>query len=52
MWQNLIPIPAIIKNPKGVSKGVVAMTVDGREMEGNKAPIFTKGVHHVEVVMG
>jgi cellobiose phosphorylase len=41
-----------VKNPKGVSKGVVAMTVDGREMEGNKAPIFTKGVHHVEVVMG
>ena len=41
-----------MKNPQGVSKGVRSMTVDGRLMAGNKAPVFTQGVHHVEVVLG
>ncbi len=41
-----------IKNPQGVSKGVKSMTVDGKLLKGNKAPVFTKGIHEVEVVMG
>jgi len=41
-----------IKNPKGVSKGVASMLVDGKPVAGNKAPVFHEGVHQVEVVMG
>jgi cellobiose phosphorylase len=41
-----------IKNPKGVSKGVASMVVDGKPLKGNKAPVFHSGVHLVEVVMG
>lgn len=41
-----------VKNPKGVSKGVLAMSVDGKPVKGCKAPVFTSGVHEVEVLMG
>lgn len=41
-----------VTNPNGVSKGVVKMVADGKEVEGNKAPVFTDGEHTVEVTMG
>jgi cellobiose phosphorylase len=41
-----------VKNPKGVCKGVASMVVDGKEIDSNVAPIFTKGVHKVEVTLG
>jgi cellobiose phosphorylase len=41
-----------VRNPKGVSKGVVSMTVNGDLIDGNKAPVFTSGEHTVEVVLG
>ena len=41
-----------VKNPKGVHKGVASMTVDGKKVDGNVAPIFTSGEHTVEVVLG
>ena len=42
-----------VKNPEGVTKGVVKMTVDGKEVPGNMAPVFKdKKVHDVEVLMG
>ena len=41
-----------VKNPSGVHKGVKTMVVDGNEIEGNVAPIFTSGEHTVEVVLG
>jgi len=41
-----------VKNPDGVSKGVVKMTVDGAEKEGNVVPAFSGGSHTIEVVLG
>ncbi|OQA13391.1 MAG: N,N'-diacetylchitobiose phosphorylase [Firmicutes bacterium ADurb.Bin356] len=41
-----------VKNPKGVSKGVVSVKVDGKDIEGQVLPIFEKGGHVVEVLMG
>lgn len=41
-----------IKNPKGVSKGVASMSVDGKAIQGNTAPVFHSGIHQVEVVLG
>jgi cellobiose phosphorylase len=41
-----------VKNPSHVSKGVKSMVVDGKSVEGNVAPVFTSGVHKVEVVLG
>ncbi|MFA6341525.1 MAG: glycosyl transferase [Fibrobacteraceae bacterium] len=41
-----------VKNPKGICKGVEKMVVDGKEIDSNVAPIFTKGVHSVEVTLG
>ncbi len=41
-----------VKNPKGVSRGVASMSVDGAPVQGCKAPVFTDGVHEVVVVMG
>jgi len=35
-----------------VSKGVASMTVDGKAVKGNTAPVFQGGVHEVEVVLG
>jgi cellobiose phosphorylase len=41
-----------VKNPKHVCKGVAKMVVDGKEIDSNVAPIFTKGIHKVEVTLG
>jgi cellobiose phosphorylase len=41
-----------VKNPSHVAKGVKSMIVDGKAVEGNKAPVFTSGEHTVEIVMG
>ena len=42
-----------IKNPQGVSKGVVKVTVDGVRINGNILPVFENGTsHEVEVIMG
>lgn len=42
-----------VKNPKGVSKGVSYLMVDGKKVMGNVAPEFEdKKVHKVEVTLG
>jgi len=42
-----------VNNPKNVSKGVVSLTVDGKEMEDNLVPLFEDGQEHeVVVIMG
>ncbi len=42
-----------VKNPNHVSKGVVKMIVDGKEVEGNIIPIAgDKQIHKVEVILG
>ena len=40
-----------ISNPKGVSKGILSMQVDGDSIEGNLIP-YAPGSHEVMVVMG
>lgn len=41
-----------VTNPKNVSKGVVKVVVNGKEIQGNKVPVFTSGEVNVEVTMG
>jgi len=42
-----------VSNPYNVSKGIKQMKVDGREIEGNKVPIFNDNkIHEVEVTLG
>ena len=42
-----------IKNPEGVSKGVIMLLVDGDLTKGNMIPILgNHGVHEVEVILG
>lgn len=41
-----------VSNPKNVSKGVLSFKVDGKDIGGYTAPVFTDGVHSVEVVLG
>lgn len=41
-----------VRNPDGVSKGVASMHIDGELVDGNKAPIFSRGEYKVEVTMG
>jgi cellobiose phosphorylase len=41
-----------VKNPDHVCKGVAKMVVDGQEIDSNVAPVFTKGIHKVEVTLG
>ena len=41
-----------VKNPNHVCKGVKAMTVDGKAVEGNVIPVCDGGEHTVEVVLG
>jgi len=42
-----------INNPDHVCRGVKAVTVDGKAIEGNVLPVFADGkVHQVEVVLG
>ena len=43
----------LVKNPKGVQKGVTAMTLDGQSISGNVLPILPAGhTAQVEVWMG
>ncbi|MBI4928222.1 MAG: glycosyl transferase [Anaerolineae bacterium] len=39
-------------NPRHVCKGVVRMTLDGKELEGNLLPALDGGVHQVTVELG
>ncbi len=42
-----------VKNPAHVSKGVAKLVVDGRELSGNKIPVFGDGGEHsAEVTLG
>ncbi len=41
-----------VSNPDHVCSGVKSMTVDGKPVEGNVAPVFANGTHEVEVVLG
>lgn len=41
-----------ITNPNHVSKGVKKVVVNGKEIEGNKVPVFTSGEVIVDVTMG
>lgn len=42
-----------VRNPRGLSKGVNSMRVDGRVMAGNLLPAFADGkTHSVEVILG
>lgn len=41
-----------ISNPNHVSKGVKKVVVNGKEIEGNKVPVFTSGEVIVDVTMG
>jgi len=41
-----------ITNPNHVSKGIVKLVVNGKEISGNKVPVFTSGDVIVEAVMG
>ena len=42
-----------IQNPNHVSKGVAALVVDGKAIEGNIIPDFKDGkLHQVEVTLG
>lgn len=40
-----------VRNPQHVCRGVIQVTVDGREIQGQVIPV-TEGEHKVEVVMG
>ena len=42
-----------VSNPNHVSKGALRMTVDGKMIEGNVAPIFEDdATHHIQLIMG
>lgn len=42
-----------VRNPEGISKGIRSISADGREIDGNKLPLFEDGrLHHIEVLMG
>jgi cellobiose phosphorylase len=42
-----------VNNPNRMCKGVVGMTIDGKPVEGNLAPVFCDGKEHiVEVTLG
>ncbi|MDR0940976.1 MAG: hypothetical protein LBM68_01985 [Bacteroidales bacterium] len=41
-----------VTNPNHVSKGVKKVVVNGKEIEGNKVPVFTSGEVVVDVTMG
>lgn len=42
-----------VRNPKGVSRGVKSLILDGKRVLGNHIPIFKDGKeHHVEVTLG
>jgi cellobiose phosphorylase len=42
-----------VKNPHHVCKGLLSVSVDGREIEGDVVPVFGDGkIHHVDVTLG
>ncbi len=42
-----------VRNPDKVSKGVIKMTVDGNQIDGNIVPIFNDNkIHNIKVIMG
>jgi len=42
-----------VNNPNHEYKGIVGMTIDGKPVEGNLAPVFCDGKEHlVEVTLG
>jgi cellobiose phosphorylase len=42
-----------VRNPKGISKGVQSLMVDGTPVAGNVVPIFEDGeIHRVEAILG
>ncbi|WP_340111380.1 GH36-type glycosyl hydrolase domain-containing protein [Maribellus mangrovi] len=41
-----------VVNPKGVSKGVQQMLIDGELVEGNRIPVMADGIHKVKVKLG
>ena len=40
-----------IENPKGLEKGAVSVTVDGKAIEGTRLPLFDGGRHEVNVTI-
>jgi cellobiose phosphorylase len=41
-----------VRNPHGVSRGVVRLTVDGHALEGSVVPLLGPGEHAIEVELG
>ena len=42
-----------VKNPGAVSRGILSISIDGKEIEGNTVPVFNDGKKHsIEVIMG
>lgn len=41
-----------VRNPKGVSKGVASVRINGKEHAGNLLPLLAAGTHQIEVTMG
>lgn len=41
-----------VRNPKGVSKGVASVRINGKEHAGNLLPLLPSGTHQIEVTMG
>ena len=39
-----------VKNPKGICKGVKKMILDGKEISGNKVPVFNDNAEHEVIV--
>ena len=40
-----------VSNPKGISKGVKSLLVDGKRIEGNTLPVFKdKKIHKIKAV--
>ena len=51
-WREALYI-ITVKNSEGINKGIKKMSVDGKIIEGNKAPVFRDGREHIlEAVMG
>ncbi|MBI5700283.1 glycosyl transferase [Candidatus Saganbacteria bacterium] len=42
----------VVRNPENAAHGVKQLIVDGKNIDGNLAPIFESGDHHIEAVLG
>jgi hypothetical protein len=43
----------VIDNPQGVTRGVLRVELDGKELSGPAVPVLDdEGVHHVRVTLG